>query len=1011
MKTKVFIWSILFVLGFCSLAFAQTQTGSIRGYVVDERGEALPGVNVTISSPNMMGKASFVTSDKGEFRFPSCPPGEYVIKAEVQGFQILERKGIVVHVGATVEITLDLIPSEQKVEISVTASPPIVDTTSSKTAFLLTNEMLRNLPINRNIYETVQHAPAVVEEGGAGSGRMVSIHGGTLHQTTYAMDGVNMSDPYRGYISKGVVYDSVEEVEMMTGGISAEIGQMAGGYINVVSKSGGNEFSGSLSVQYNGEGFSKSTLPKEQSTAFGVPESIFDKLNVDASATLGGPIIKDRLWFFLSPQYSRQTQTTSFIPFTDPMGVFHDTYLCKRDAPSIFGKLSGQISSKLKFMGMWQYLYSDEDPNWNQVSQRGAFATYEALPLEIDRSHVATAILTYIIDQSTFAEFRGGFVFKRLYAPTIADINNDPLPAITDRATGQRWGSYGGQELQDRYKWNYEFKLTKFLDNFLGANHELKVGAEYGHWRTSYDHGRKMAHSVGYFNGTPWYYHDTQPYVGRITLNQALPMGKGSKDLTQCWRISAFIQDNVSLGKRLTLNLGLRYDHENASRPEETRPGYVDPNFNGLANILLPDFFATYDMTAPEIKDFYVLSQFQPRIGFSYDIFGDGKTAFKASFARYYESILGHNLGSVHPFDKSVTFYWYDLNKDGVIDLPPTDNYRAVSVPRLITDPKEIKDLIDPNLKAPYVDELITGVQHELFKDFSLSAQFIYKENKNLQENLDLANPIGGDMWLPYTVTEPGDDRRLGTGDDQALTVYGLKRTADSPLLYRTNIDALKRKYWAVELTFYKRMSNNWQFSGSVTHSKQYGNIGSGYYDSIGNRGVYADPNNLINAWGRGTWDRPLHIKLMGTVKLPYGFNISTFYRYMSGAPVQEGESGSPAQYNRSQTVYFPSTVNGFAVKNASVKVKAEPIGSKRNSPTSVLDLRVEKTFRVPFGALGLYVDVFNALGSYRFSMDQDPGGYIYADGSFSGYPTYGRVLIAEGARVVKLTLRYTFGK
>jgi len=1008
MKLKIIAGFFLLLFCVFSFAFGQAQTGSIRGYVNDDKGNALPGVNVTISSPNLMGTPAFLTTDRGEFRFPSCPPGVYLIKAEIQGFQTTERTDVIVHVGLTVDITLQLTPSAQNVEITVTAESPVVNTKSSKTAFSITNSMLLNLPINRNIYETVQHAPAVIEEGGAGSGRMVSIHGGTLHQTTYAMDGV---DPYRGYISKGVVYDSIDEVEMMTGGISAEVGQMAGGYINVVSKSGGNELSGSLSALYNGTGFSKATIPATQTTAFGVPEPIFDKFNLDASATLGGPIIKDRLWFFVSPQYGRETQTTSFIPFTDPMGVYHATYLCKRTAPSIFTKLTAQISSKLKFMGMWQYLYSNEDPNWNQVSQKGAFSTYEALPYEIDKSHVASTVLTYVFDQNTFAEFRGGFVYKQLYAPTVAEKRHDPLPAITDRATGQRWGSYGIQELHNRYKWNFGLTVTKFLDNFLGANHELKVGAEYGTWNTSYDSGRSQPHSLGYFMGTPWYYNDTQPYVGRLTLSQSEPLGVGPAELTQCWRGTGFVQDNVSIGKRLTLNLGLRYDYENTSRPEEIRKGYVDPNFNGLSNILLPDFFPTYDMRSAAVNNIIVFGRFQPRLGFAYDLFGDGRTALKASFARYYDEILGASLGAIHPFNKSVTFYWYDLNKNGVIDLPPTDNYSAVSVPRLITDPAEIKSLVDPNLKAPYVDEFIVGVQHELVRDFSLTTNFIYRQNNSLNETRDLANPLGGDMWLPYTVTEPGDDGILGNGDDHTLTVFGLKKTADSPLLYRTNIDALVRKYWGVEFTFFKRLSDNWQFSGNVTYSKSYGNIGSGYYDSSGTRGIYTDPNNLINYWGRLTWDRPLVVRLMGTLILPYGINFSAYYRYMSGAPVAEGESSSPTQFNRTMTVYFPTTVNGFAVKNASVVVKAEPWGSKRNSDTSSFDMRVEKTFRVGFGTLGFYVDVFNVLGSYRLTLSQDPGGYLYANGTFSRYPTYGKLLIAEGARVVKLTVRYRFGR
>ena len=191
-------------------------------------------------------------------------------------------------------------------------------------------------------------------------------------------------------------------------------------------------------------------------------------------------------------------------------------------------------------------------------------------------------------------------------------------------------------------------------------------------------------------------------------------------------------------------------------------------------------------------------------------------------------------------------------------------------------------------------------------------------------------------MWLPYTVREPGDDQKLGTGDDRDLTVFALKKTAESPYLYRTNPPQAKRKYWGMELTAVKRMSHNWMFSGTVIYSKQYGNIGSGVYDSQGVRGYYTDPNKLINRYGRQNWDRPLQIKLMTTIVLPYGINASAYFRYMSGAPMSEGgASGGQTPFNRTVTVYFPSTVNGFAVKVPSVTVFAEPAGSKRNSPTS----------------------------------------------------------------------------
>ena len=143
-------------------------------------------------------------------------------------------------------------------------------------------------------------------------------------------------------------------------------------------------------------------------------------------------------------------------------------------------------------------------------------------------------------------------------------------------------------------------------------------------------------------------------------------------------------------------------------------------------------------------------------------------------------------------------------------------------------------------------------------------------------------------------------------------------------------------------------MANNWQFSGSVIYSKQYGNIGSGYYDSQGVRGYFMDPNIIINKYGRQNWDRPLQIKLNATIVLPYGITASADYRYMSGAPMSEGgTSGGQTPFNRTVTIYFPSTIDGFAVKDPSVTVFAEAPGSKRNSPTSSLDLRLEKTFNI----------------------------------------------------------------
>ena len=208
----------------------------------------------------------------------------------------------------------------------------------------------------------------------------------------------------------------------------------------------------------------------------------------------------------------------------------------------------------------------------------------------------------------------------------------------------------------------------------------------------------------------------------------------------------------------------------------------------------------------------------------------------------------------------------------------------------------------------------------------------------------------------------------------------------------------LKGKYWGVEWTAFKRMSDNWQLSASVTYSKTYGNIGGGWGTWKAQGGVLTNPNNLVNLWGRTNFDRPLIVKLMGTIILPYRINLSGYFVHMDGTPT-----------NRTLTVYFPSTVGGVAPKSPNVTVNAEAPGTIRNPTSDLLNLRLEKEFKLGFGVLGFYVDAFNILGFNRLTVNQNNGGYLYADGTFSPFTTYGQINTAEGVRSFLLTMRYHF--
>ena len=294
------------ILGVSSGALAQApQTGSIKGTITDNEGNPLPGVTMTVSSESLMGQKTYVTTDTGAYRFPALPPGTYTVVAEIPGFKRVSRREIIVRVGMSVTIDIMMEVTTIEEEITVTAAAPTVDVESSKIAVVMDNDMLNNIPLARDLYDIVNSAPGAVSEGNPGS-RTTSIHGATVRGTTYALEGVNMDDPMVRYPITNLNFDVMEEVEMIMGGHPASVGFTDGGYINVVTKSGGNRFSGGAVLYFTNEDTTQSLWTDEEAQALGVTLPSLDKIWFDGSLTLGGPIIKDRIWFFANARLIKQ---------------------------------------------------------------------------------------------------------------------------------------------------------------------------------------------------------------------------------------------------------------------------------------------------------------------------------------------------------------------------------------------------------------------------------------------------------------------------------------------------------------------------------------------------------------------------------------------------------------------------------------------------------------------------------------------------------------------------------
>jgi hypothetical protein len=1007
------------ITGLTSAILAQEQTGSIKGAITDNEGNFLPGVTVTVTSPALMGSQSYVTAGTGAFRFPSLPPGNYKLVAEISGFKKFVRENIAIRVGmvATLDIQMEVTALEE--EITVLAASPVVDVASSKIAMVLDRDMLKNIPMARDLYDIVNSAPGAVSEGSTYR-RTTSIMGATVRSNTYAFDGVNMNDPVVMYPLTNINFDVMEEVEMITAGQPASSGYTDGAYINVVTRSGGNKLSGGALVYLTRASLAQTLWADEQVQALGVSKPAIDKNWFDGSLTLGGPIMLDRLWFFSNARYIKQAVQTNFIPFTDFLGREHKGYEWGHEEKMGFIKLTSQLTTKMKLMGMFNYV----DRYRPMIEDPGPYVTWESgRSWEHEKDYTGTGILSYVLDQNTFFDLRVGYVSR--YFPEIQRKETDDLPWINNYA--ESYGSLTNGRFDETYlrkRFQAGLYFTRFQDNFLGGNHEFKGGVEFEDAYGDWDWWRpdNLLWYVDTRNPHNYYYSDR----GLLAFYICGPEKGSSKIVDKARRIGAYIQDSVTFAERLTLNIGIRFDRSWGWKPEAFKKAGGNPLSVWIGqNIVSPYVASKYptsfpdglnpwaEATAPAWNDIIEWNEFSPRFGASYDVFGNGKTALKFSFSQYTEYLMLQYFSTLHAFyPRSFSVYWYDTNLNGEPDT--SDKYTLPTTDYRIMDPEFCKKKLDPNTKSPKNNELTVGITHELFKNFSAGVNFIYKSKKNILDDARYApdtdeywyhidQAASKKYWIPFTTTIPGTDQY----PTQTVTFYVQSNDAPATFYRFTNVPELMRKFWGLEFLFNKRMADGWQFQGSVLYSKAYGNIGGWYDQSWGWTGAGDSPNAFINADGRTNIDRPLQIKLMGTAQLPYRIFLSASYRFQSGTP-----------WERYALIYPPTswcTANNAYRTDYGVLI--ETAGSRRGPSENYLDLRLEKEFRIGnIGRLGAYIDATNLLGYSRVNVGVDD---VYRwsptaeganqPGTKTLESSYKKISSVEGVRTIRLSLRFMF--
>jgi hypothetical protein len=1022
---KIFIFLLIISLstGITSRAFAQGQTGSIKGKITDKAGNPLPDAFIYVSSPAMLGIRTALSSKTGAIRFPGLPPGIYKIMAEKPEFKTINIEDINVGVGKTVNLDITLEATLLEEEITSNIPSPTLDKESTKTSVNIDRDLLNNIPFARNLHEIINSVAGVTQYS-VPNQKASTVHGSTVRANIYTLDGIIMNDPSGMHLLTNINFDIIDEVELETAAHPAQVKFAEGGYINVVAKSGGNNFVGNINLYGADEQLVSTLRSEEEISETGASPPPLDRYLGDISFSLGGALLEDRIWFFTNARFISLSRTTDFIPWTDPQGNSHKKFIWRGNEKMGFFKLTSQFIPQLKVTGMVYY--------FNRYRSASEFPLSWNLPeeatqiLDHEKNLTASGTLSYIFDQNTFGEVKAGYIEHSL--PLRLDEKWRDNPQYFNEGTGHFWGNAGFNETQLKKRFQAGAYLIRFQEGFLG-DHEFKSGVEYefasGEW-TTWKTDNLLQH---YFYGNPYYF-DSNYFGQAVSPVTGNPVDKGKVSFSiagkveaglsqnELSRLSLFAQDSVSFGRRLTLFLGLRFDRSSTKLPASQKGESGNPVSLKIGEELIEPLYGVNPYSTnlvPEWKNIVVWNALSPRFGLSFDILGNGKHLFKASFSRYTEYLMLDYLRALNPFyaHRSHQFFWFDENMDGLVDVD--DTYTLYPEDLRSYSEEDYTKRIDPDIKPPYTDEFTIGLHQELFKDFSIRINYIHKTKRNIIENVlydpdsdkdwyTIAQDTQG-WWIPFETIVPEVD---DFPDTQVSAYY---RSSNTPVLFYQvkNVPELKRKYQGLEIAFQKRMLNNLQLNGSLVISKTTGNIGLNYDASSGFSKAADNPNFLLVNLPEDSsldFDRPLVLKLMGTYKFPFDFFASWYYTYMSGTPLP-----------RSVTIIPPASwVQDNNAYSEPATVLLEKPGTRRAEPYHNLDLRIEKEFRFgSSGRMSMYVDILNALGKKYSFISKNDGGFWFPDAENTTQGTrvlsenYQKITSLSGTRMIRLGLSLRF--
>ncbi|OGD18688.1 MAG: hypothetical protein A2W03_08840 [Candidatus Aminicenantes bacterium RBG_16_63_16] len=822
------------VLLAAGLAIGQEQYGNLRGIVVDKEGAPLPGVTITLQS-ELYAPRSVASSEGGHFRLINVSPGVYSLKCELPGFKPCLQKNLDIRVGTNFDLRIVMETATLHEEITVKAESPVVDTKKTSVGANVTQVMLQDVPSARDPWVILQQTGGiqVAQEnvGGSTAGtQSIFVSRGTTYQSaTWNMDGITITDQAALASPIYYDYDSFDEIQIVTGGQDASI-QTAGVSLNFITRRGGNRFHGMTRVFFTNYDLQGDNRTEEIKA---IPY-VGDRINqiMDYGFQLGGPVFKDRLWFWLGFGV-QDTRRLTIAGYPQDYKLYNFN-----------GKLNAQLSSRnraeLAFYVPLKYAYG-----------RGASAT---VPPEstTDQKPKNTYYVKFedehIFSPDFLLSLKASYLFNGFEWNPEGGLDKQPG---YDQVTGMYSGTYT-YALTKRPNFNMKLDGNYFREQLLGGSHEFRFGLEYRY---------NEALEFWYDPGDVWkYYRNGKPYAASVEREQRV---FGGED-----RFSLFLTDSYTRG-RLTLNLGLRVDREKSwGKDSQVQASRSAPD-------LLPA------LAFPALDPGIAPVTFSPRIGLTFDLTGDGKTMLRANLARYGSQMSTAFAGLLNPAQAAYALYfWKDLNGDDRVTTNELTGYPLAGILQFGGfDPRnpgalETPNAIDKNIKMPLTDEALLGIEREMFPDFALGASLMLRRNHRFWWTRYYDKTTDGKITqADYIGPITGTLTYGGTTYPYEYWTLGKYRPAGQ---IRENRPDYHENYSSIEVTAVKRLSHRWMLNASFTyqvHNVHYGKNG------------YDDPTNIkILDGGRYTLGGSDWMAKLGFLyQLPWGFSFSGFANARQG--------------------------------------------------------------------------------------------------------------------------------